>query len=89
MPLYEYLCKKCNVKFEILHQMLDTKERTCSKCGSFLFKQISLPSPGGSPGEVWEYDYAHKIQPKYVRDKKGNKIKFNSNTMRKGRKGSG
>jgi putative FmdB family regulatory protein len=35
MPIYEYLCGKCNLKFEQLVRTMDAQARfACPKCGS-------------------------------------------------------
>lgn len=89
MAIYEYLCE-CGYKFEQIRPMSEsTKDSECEVCHKIAKRIFSLPSPGGAPPEVWEYDYTHAVKPKYVRDSKGNKLKFNPNTMRKGRKGTG
>lgn len=33
MPIYEYICKKCNNKFEKLVRSSDNKNPECPKCG--------------------------------------------------------
>ncbi|MCS7151584.1 MAG: zinc ribbon domain-containing protein [Endomicrobia bacterium] len=43
MPVYEYICKKCNTEFELL--LFSGEEPVCPKCGSKeLLKKISLVS---------------------------------------------
>jgi putative FmdB family regulatory protein len=34
MPVYEYACKCCKKKFEVLKKFSDTAPVTCPKCGS-------------------------------------------------------
>lgn len=34
MPIYEYTCKKCAKKFELLRRFSDTAEVTCPRCAS-------------------------------------------------------
>jgi putative FmdB family regulatory protein len=35
MPIFEYKCKQCNTKFEILHKSsLNQEEVSCPKCNS-------------------------------------------------------
>jgi putative FmdB family regulatory protein len=42
MPIYEYLCKKCDHKFETL--VLGGRAPTCEKCGALdLERLLSLP----------------------------------------------
>lgn len=33
MPIYEYVCEKCNTKFEELVKNADSPNPSCSKCG--------------------------------------------------------
>lgn len=53
MPIFEYLCKDCNTRFEILHKSSNnTGEIVCPKCNSANYKKLlSTFSPsvqGGS-----------------------------------------
>lgn len=90
MAIYEYQCKNCNIVFEKIMSMADFKKKIkCDICNKNADKLLSLPSTGGSQAEPWEYEYTHKMNPKFVRDSKGNRLKFNPNTMKKGRKGAG
>ena len=41
MPSYDYLCNKCNVVYEVRHEMSCKDKYECSKCHSTLEKQIS------------------------------------------------
>ena len=34
MPIYEYVCKSCRKKFEVLRKISDISPVTCPKCGS-------------------------------------------------------
>ncbi|PPD57768.1 FmdB family zinc ribbon protein [Dehalogenimonas etheniformans] len=49
MPIYEYKCKKCTKRFELLRRFSDTAEVTCPKCGSTeVERKISSFSCGSS-----------------------------------------
>ena len=49
MPLFEYICKKCNTKFEKIVFSIDKEKVQCPKCKSEdVQKQISLFSSGGN-----------------------------------------
>lgn len=52
MPLYDYLCKKCNQTFEFL--VLSSTVTTCPSCGSkHLTKLMSAPTaPSKSAGII-------------------------------------
>jgi putative FmdB family regulatory protein len=41
MPLFEYRCKECNGKFEILHKSVNnTNEVVCPECNSVNVKKL-------------------------------------------------
>ena len=53
MPIYEYKCKKCGNKFELLQKMNESnKNITCPECGASqaekLFSTFSSSSDTGS-----------------------------------------
>ena len=41
MPIYEYECKKCGTRLEVLQKMNDKPPVKCKKCGGRLEKQVS------------------------------------------------
>ena len=41
MPIYEYKCKKCNTKIEVLQKINDKPIELCKKCGGKLKKLMS------------------------------------------------
>lgn len=43
MPIYEYVCFKCNYKIEKLHKIDEILLETCPKCETILKKKISAP----------------------------------------------
>lgn len=48
MPIYEYSCKKCESKFELLRHFSDTAQVTCPECGGVeVVKSLSSFSCGG------------------------------------------
>ena len=64
MPVYDYVCRSCKKKFEVLKKFSDTSPVTCPKCGSNeaerQFGTFSIPeTPGLSKtprGKApWEY----------------------------------
>lgn len=95
MPLYEFKCPKCKHTFDKIVRLADFDQPvSCEKCQKAVAeRQISTGISGGGTGEPWEYDEVHKCNngkgPKFVRDSKGNRQKFNPAVHRKGRKGSG
>ena len=63
MPIYEYVCKKCHKKFELLRKFSDKTPATCPKCGSNDVERTiptftCVENPGfskGQPGKTpWE-----------------------------------
>lgn len=32
MPIYEYVCKKCDTRFEVLHRGSDSQKSVCPRC---------------------------------------------------------
>jgi putative FmdB family regulatory protein len=55
MPLYEFFCRDCNLKFEELVNQTDISQSPCIKCGKPANKQVSSFAPvisGGSPNET-------------------------------------
>jgi putative FmdB family regulatory protein len=48
MPIYEYLCSKCGLKFEALRAMSQAKKgASCPHCGSSAKRVLSLFSRSG------------------------------------------
>ena len=44
MPIYEYICKNCEVKFEVFQKITDEPLKTCKTCGNKVKKIISQTS---------------------------------------------
>lgn len=44
MPVYEYQCKKCSEKFEVMQKINDAPLSECSSCGGELKKLITNTS---------------------------------------------
>lgn len=60
MPIYEYLCKACDARLEVLQKINDDPLTTCPECGGNLEKQWSL-SGFQFKGSGWYVtDYARK-----------------------------
>lgn len=89
MAIYQYSCR-CGNKFDKLMRMSDISIVYCPKCKKEAKKDIATGIRGlNGNAEPWEYEFTHRVKPKTVTDSKGNKQKFNPNTMTKGRKGGG
>ena len=44
MPIYEYACKKCNKRFEVMQKITDESLTTCTDCKGHLKKIMSNTS---------------------------------------------
>lgn len=56
MPIFEYRCKDCNLKFEKIVFNREAPPPSCPECGSNkVEKLISAPSMGGGGGESASY----------------------------------
>lgn len=44
MPIYEYECRKCKARSEVLQKLNDKPPTKCSKCGGRLDKMTSAPA---------------------------------------------
>ena len=60
MPIYEYECRKCSRRNEVLQKMVDLPLTTCDACGGEVYRVIS-PSGLSFKGEgFYITDYARK-----------------------------
>lgn len=60
MPLYEYQCKACDRRLEVLQRLAEPPLTTCPECGGELRKLVSAPA-FQFKGEGWYVtDYARK-----------------------------
>ena len=57
MPLYEYVCKKCNKEFEML-QSIGTDSSKCPDCGTECKKIVSATSFQLKGSGWYKTDYA-------------------------------
>lgn len=98
MAKYEYICHVCSASFDVLSPASKIEpvgvidyNIICEKCGKRgARRQMSTGIMGmDAIQEPWEYDYTHQVKPKYVKDHKGNRSKFDPSIHRRGRKGGG
>lgn len=60
MPIYEYECRKCSRRNEVMQKMTDPSLTTCEVCGGEVYRVIS-PSGLSFKGEgFYITDYARK-----------------------------
>ena len=44
MPIYEYACRSCGRRVEVIHGINDPGPTACEACGGQMAKRLSLPS---------------------------------------------
>ncbi len=60
MPIYEYKCKKCGHRFEVIQKFSDVPLRRCKSCGGRVTKLLA-PSALMFKGSGWYItDYSSK-----------------------------
>ena len=60
MPLYEYECEACGVRFEQIQKFSDPHVEVCPSCGGVVHKLTSLPSIRFKGSGWYVTDYAKK-----------------------------
>ncbi len=60
MPLYEYQCKKCQHRFELLQRFSDPQITECARCGGEVQQIISAPAVQFKGSGWYVTDYARK-----------------------------
>ena len=58
MPLYEYECKQCDERTEVLRKLSDPPYTHCPKCGGEMKKLISSPAIQFKGSGFYKTDYA-------------------------------
>ena len=58
MPLYEYQCKQCSDRIEIIQKMSDPPHEVCAKCGGEMKKLFSSPAIQFKGSGFYKTDYA-------------------------------
>lgn len=43
MPIYEYYCENCDLKFELLKSIQENQSGECPECNKLAKRQVSLP----------------------------------------------
>jgi putative FmdB family regulatory protein len=62
MPLYEYECRVCGHRFEVIQKFADAPLETCPKCGGAVQKLLSAPAFQFKGSGWYITDYARKDQ---------------------------
>ncbi len=61
MPLYEYECESCGVRFELIHRFTDAPPETCRTCGGGPVRRLLSAPAIQFKGSGWYItDYARK-----------------------------
>jgi putative FmdB family regulatory protein len=60
MPIYEYACRKCGARVEILQKLSDKPPAKCGKCGGQMEKQWSTSGIQFKGSGWYVTDYASK-----------------------------
>lgn len=60
MPLYEYECEHCGVRFEVIQKFSDPAVETCKTCGGKVRRLLSAPAIQFKGSGWYITDYAHK-----------------------------
>ena len=71
MPIYEYVCRKCNAHIEILQKLTDKPLSKCRKCGGKLEKQWSASGIQFKGSGWYVTDYAGRKSSDAKEEKKG------------------
>ncbi|MGI9101291.1 MAG: FmdB family zinc ribbon protein [Terriglobales bacterium] len=60
MPIYEYECQKCQLRFERLQKLSDPPATKCPKCGGKVSQLLSAPAVQFKGTGWYVTDYARK-----------------------------
>jgi putative FmdB family regulatory protein len=60
MPLYEYQCESCGVRFELIRKFSDPPLEACPTCGGPVRKLVSSPAFHLNGSGWYATDYARK-----------------------------
>jgi len=60
LPLYEYECLKCGIRYERIQKFSDAPLTKCEKCGGKLEKLVSAPSIQFKGSGFYVNDYPKK-----------------------------
>lgn len=63
MPIYEYLCRGCQHRFEVKQRISDPPIDRCERCGQPVEKLISAPGIMFKGSGWYVTDYSNKLKP--------------------------
>ena len=71
MPIYEYQCRRCEHRFELIQKFSDKPRKRCPECSGTVKRLISPPAIRFKGSGWYVTDYANKKSNE--EDKKSNK----------------
>ena len=71
MPLYEYKCRNCQHRFEVIQKFSDPLVQVCPNCGGVVDKLMSSPAIQFKGSGFYITDYAKKDGPSAVKTDSG------------------
>ena len=77
MPIYEYQCRRCEHRFELIQKFSDKPRKRCPECSGTVDRLISPPAIRFKGSGWYVTDYANKKSNE--EDKKSNKGDKKSN----------
>jgi len=83
MPLYEYECKQCGARTEILQRVSDPPHAHCPKCGGETKKLISSPAIQFKGSGFYKTDYASTSTSKTSEKSESSESKSDAKTEKK------
>jgi putative FmdB family regulatory protein len=63
MPIYEYECRRCGHRFELIQKFSDAPRKRCPECKGAVDRLISPPAIRFKGTGWYVTDYADKKQP--------------------------
>lgn len=63
MPIYEYVCRSCQHRFEVKQNVSDPPVSACTRCGQAVTKVISAPAIMFKGTGWYITDYSDKLKP--------------------------
>ncbi len=75
MPIYEYACKKCGHRFEVIQKFSDKPISKCESCGGKVAKVIAPPALMFKGTGWYVTDYSEKGKERDSKEKAGKEQK--------------
>ncbi len=83
MPIYEYQCKACNDRHEIIQKISDDPLTHCPKCGGEMKKLLSSPAIQFKGSGFYKTDYASSSSSSSKGESKSESSKSEGNSESK------